>query len=58
MSNHHDSKQTNRVFSRLGARELNPEEVARLHAIGESKNFFTLATFNPITLHIDGDFRE
>jgi len=51
-----NSEQTNRVFGRLGARELTPEEVTCLSS--ERKNFFTLATFNPITLHIDGDPRE
>jgi len=56
MSNHHAGKQTNRVFGRLGARELTPEEIANLHAISsEGKNFFTLATFNPIKLQLDGD---
>jgi len=53
MSNGHDNQQANRVFSRLGARELTPNEVARVSQAGlEHTN---VITFNPVTLQIDGD---
>jgi len=48
MSINHDSKQTNRVFSRLGARELVPQEVLSLHAASsEYRNTLTILTFEP-----------
>jgi hypothetical protein len=53
MSNHHDSKQANRVLGRLGARELTPQEVARVSQAGVVHT--NVITFNPVTFQIDGD---
>jgi hypothetical protein len=59
MSNNHDNKQSNRVFSRLGARELTPQEAARGRAASlEHTSLFTLLTWNPhgpLGPTVDGD---